>query len=103
MESGNELTAHLTSSAVVVYGIEWLKSSGWCPWITADTRTVNRIMSGIAAAAMAFGISWTYDPAVGGDIHIPMLSILIGGGYDWLKQFVMQQVIWDGVLAPKKG
>lgn len=98
MENTGELTAHITSGAMIVYGIEWAKSSGLFPWITADTKTLNRVASAVCAAAVAFGISMSYDPAVGGDIHIPSLSALAPGAYEFLKQFVIQQLVFDGVV-----
>ena len=103
METGSELTAHLTTGATVVYVLQWLKASGWVPWITADTKRLNRILSALLAAAMAVGINWTYDPT-GGTLVITGLTwwAIIGSGYEWLKQFALQQLLYDGV-AHRKG
>lgn len=102
MESGNELTAHLTTGAVAVYMIEWLKRQEWCPWLDVDTGTVNRIVSLGAAVIAVMGISFTYDPQVGGTIHIPSLAVLMAGAWEVAKQFTTQQLLWDGVVAPKQ-
>ena len=101
MEDANEITAHLTSGAVVVYGIEWLKSRGWCPWITSQTIWVNRLASASGAFAAVMGISFSYDPSVGGDIHIPAATMLVTGLWDCVKQYVMQQMIYDGVVQQR--
>jgi hypothetical protein len=98
MEQSGELTAHFTSGAMAVYAIEWLKGKSWCPWITADTKTLNRFISGAAAALAVMGISWSYDPSVGGTITLPALSLLLTGVWEWLKQFSLQQVLFDAVV-----
>lgn len=99
MENSNELIAHITSSAVIVYALEALKQWPAFRWLTADTKTLNRVISGVAAFAMAIGISGHWDPAHGGMIQIPALSVLLSGGYDWLKQMCLQQIVYDGVVA----
>lgn len=102
MDPTNDITAHLTTGAVVVYAIEWLKRAGWFKWMSADSGTVNRAVSAIAAAAMAFGISATGDAQTGWVIHVPSLAVLVAGVWEWSKQFVVQQILWDGVVAPKQ-
>lgn len=101
-ESGSELTAHLTTGAVAVYFIQWLKGQGWCPWLADHTGAANRIVSLGAAVIAVMGISFSYDPSVGGDIHIPALSVLLNGAWEVVKQFTTQQILWDGVVAPKQ-
>lgn len=69
METSAELTSHLTAGAAIVYGIQWLKDAGWFPWLTADTKTVNRLVSMALAAVAALGINWAYDASIeGGDV-----------------------------------
>ena len=101
-ESGAELTAHLTAGAAIVYGIQFLKRQGWCPWLDEHTGAANRIVSLGAAVIAVMGISFTYDPQIGGDIHIPSLSVLLNGAWEVAKQFSTQQILWDGVVAPKQ-
>lgn len=102
MESGGELTAHITSGAVIVYAIEFLKSQPSFRWLTTDTKSLSRIVSAIAAAAMAIGITGTYDWQAGGTFHVPGGMVLLAGAYDWLKQFVLQQLIFDSVVNKQK-
>lgn len=87
--------AHLTTGAVVVYLLNWIKNAGWFPWLSHDTGAINRVVSMIAAGAMAFGISATGDAQSGWVIHVPSLDLLLAGGYEWLKQFCSQQLIFD--------
>jgi hypothetical protein len=64
METSPELTAHLTTGAVVVYLLEWAKRSKFMP-ISASTTAINRTLNILFAMAMAIGINWTYDPTAG--------------------------------------
>lgn len=93
-----DITAHLTTGAVVVYVIEYLKRSQWFKWLSADSATTNRIVSGLAAAAMAFGISATGSADTGWVIHVPSLAVLMVGIWEWAKQYVLQQVLYDSVV-----
>lgn len=102
MDPTNEVMAHLTTGAVVVYAIEWLKRIPQLSWIHAESAQVNRALSAVAAAAMAFGISATGSADSGWVIHVPSLSVLVAGGWEFVKQFTVQQVIWDGVVSQKR-
>lgn len=99
----DEIATHLTSGAVVVYAIQWLKAQGWFPWLTDDTARLNRIVSAVAAAAVAFGVSWTGDASTGWTIHVPALAMLISGFVEWAKQYVLQQLIYDAVVQKAGG
>ena len=101
MEPMNDVTAHLTTGAIVVYGLEWLKRAGWCRVMTADTGALNRLVSALAAALMAFGISATGDVATGWTIHVPSLAVLVAGVWEFSKQFVVQQILYQSVIAPR--
>lgn len=90
--------AHLTTGAVVVYAIEALKRAGWFRWMHADSGTINRIVSGVAAAGMALGIQATGDASIGWVIHVPSATVLLLGVWEWAKQFVLQQLIFDGIV-----
>ena len=104
MESGNELTAHMTTGAAIVYAIQWLKQAGWFTWINADTKTINRVVSAVLAAVAAVGINWTYQADVdNGTLILTGVSwtAILGAAWEWLKQFSLQQMIFDGVVSPK--
>ena len=98
MDPSNEIMAHLTTGAVIVYSIEWLKRWPAFTWISADKGTVNRVVSAIAAAGMAFGISATGSAETGWVIQIPSLAVLASSGYEFVKQFIVQQIVYDGVV-----
>ena len=94
-----ELTAHLTTGAVVVYLIEWAKQTRLCPWLSATTPTLNRIVNLGAAGLIALGINWTYDPTMGTlVVHGLTLSGLATAAWELLKQLAVQQVLYDTVV-----
>lgn len=99
MENTGELTAHLTSGAVAVYLIEWLKSKQWFPFLTADTKTLNRLISAVTAFVAAVGIGFNYDAGAGQLVITGLTwSTILIGGWEWAKQFVLQQVLYDSVV-----
>jgi hypothetical protein len=101
MESSGELTSHLTAGAAIVYGLQWLKDAGWCPWLTSDTKTINRVLSLVLAAMASAGINFMYDASLeGGTLVIHGLSFSTVAHTLWevFKQFTAQQMIYDGVV-----
>lgn len=63
---------------------------------------LNRAVSFIAALAMALGITLTGDAATGWTAMIPPLPVLMSGAFEALKQFTTQQLIFDGIVSPKR-
>lgn len=103
-ESGSELMSHITAGGMIVYIIEGLKKSGWFPWMDFDTKRVNQLASFIMAIVAVVGISYTYDPALdGGTLIIHGLSWGAVSTMAWevCKQYMAQQLIFDGIVAPK--
>lgn len=98
-ESSGELSSHLTSGAVIVYLIEWLKRTRLAPWISDYTGTLNRVTSALLAAIAVLGITWAYDAATGDlVIHNLRLATILVFAWEWAKQFVLQQVLYDGIV-----
>jgi hypothetical protein len=99
MENPGEITAHFTSAAAIVYGIEYLKQWGAFSWITTDSKKLNRIISAIVALVVSLGITFQYNKTTG-DLIIHNLTLTtLGVLWDWAKQYLAQQVIYDGVIA----
>lgn len=97
-ETTSTVMTHLTLGAVIVYGIQYLKAAGWMPWLTADSKTLTRLVSALAALAVGFGVTGQWDPVHGGTFVIPPLSDLINGLWDTVKQFTTNQVLYDTVF-----
>lgn len=93
----------LTSAAVVVYLLQKIKQARWIPWVREQTRALNQALAIMAAGATAIGIHWTFDPAAGAlTITGLTLSGLTHGTWEWIKQVAIQQVLYDGVIEPKR-
>jgi hypothetical protein len=84
------------------YVIEVLKQSKLFPWLTAESRTLNRWLGIVIALGVSLGISAHYDGSQG--------SLLIGGlnpgdlmhnGLHALGQWAVQQYSYDSAIAPQ--
>ena len=98
MDGMSDAMSHVTAGAAVVYALQWLKKAGWCSWVTEHTTGLNRVISALAAALIAFGISASGDASSGWTITIPPLQVLALGVWEWAKQFMSQQLIFDAVV-----
>lgn len=102
MTDTNIFSTQLTSSAVVVWVIQWLKHAGWCPWITADSNTLTRTISAAAAIGTAAGIHFSFDAAAG---SLAITGLLLPNilHFLWvaLQQFVGQELIYTAVYNRK--
>ena len=99
MENPGEISAHFTTAAAAIYAIEFLKQWHAFRWLTADTKTVARVVNIVSAGLIALGISWSYD-AAHHQITIGW-GQLAGSGYEWLKQFLAQQILYDSILQKR--
>lgn len=99
----NDPMTHLTSGALVVYLLEWLKSSDrpWLGWVNRHSDGINKLLSAVAAAGITLGISLTGDSAAGWVIHIPPPPVLMAGLWGFLQQFISQQIVYAVTKAAK--
>jgi hypothetical protein len=96
------VTTQITASALVVYGLELLKNASWFPWINRSSDAVNRIVAGILAVATALGIHTKFDPQHGTLLITGLtLASVAHFGFDWLRSFVFQEMIYKGVIKPR--
>lgn len=95
-----DITAHLTTGAVIVYVLEALKRSR-LPWLTSDSKSLNRFVSAVLALAAATGIAWTYDHATTEVVIRFTAQGLLTGIWEFAKQFVTQQLIYDTAINPQ--
>ena len=95
------LGANFIVGIVVVYLLEALKRLKAVPWITQETRQLNRALSLAIAAAAAVGVHATFDPDAGAltitGLH---LRSILHGLWEWAKQAGLQQGFYDAVIAP---
>lgn len=88
-------------AGIVIYVIEWLKKSKLpiLSWIRVDTKNVNRVVSLVAAALVAGGVSWTYDHATGQLVVMNLTQAnLARVAWAIASQMVMQQIGYDVIL-----
>ena len=93
----NDVMTHVTLGALIAYGIQLLKHSR-LPWISNSTVALNRVVSLVAAIIIGLGITVTGDGDHGWTIQVPMLTVLLQGIWESGKQFLMNQMIYDGAI-----
>ena len=76
-----DMTAHLTTGAVIVYLIEALKRWPAFRWLTVSSTTLTRLLS-VTGLTLAGATT---------------------AGWEWLKQFCVQQLLYDGVIQKAGG
>lgn len=99
-----ELLSQLTSSAMVIYFLQTLKKSSWFPWLTAETKTLNRLVGFLGAGLTAVGIHFAFDVQQG-QLLITGLTFsgLLHGAWHWAQQYALQQLAYDAAVASKGG
>jgi hypothetical protein len=98
--------SQLTSAAIVVYLLQYLKKTAWYPKFAAavpmDAAHVHRLVSAAGALLSAVGvhIAFTGDVATGWHFAgtIPPLHEIVHSAWDWAQQFALNQLTYDAVL-----
>ena len=93
----NDVMTHITLGAAIAYGIQLLKHSR-LPWISNQTVVLNRVVSVLSAVIVGLGITVTGDGDHGWTAHIPMVSVLLQGSWESVKQFLVNQLLYDGAI-----
>lgn len=102
MENTGEIMTHVTTGAVAVYAIEWAKRTPLLSWVHADTKALNRALSGLLAVVAAVGIGWSYDSATGTLVVNGLTwGAIVATGWEAVKQFVLQQILFDTTINRK--
>lgn len=91
----NVLLTHITTSAVTVAFLNWLKSTSLFPWINSEKPRLLRTIAVLLAGVKAVGITYTWNPSdhtlvIGG----LTLSIIAAGVWHWLQSFAVQELIY---------
>ena len=89
----------LVALAVAVMAWRWhLSADDARVRFATDTRT-DPMLLGCAAAVAVIGITWAYDAKTGDlVIHGLTFSSILLLAWEWAKQFVLQQVLYDGIV-----
>lgn len=97
----NIIMTQFTYSAVVVWGMQRLKSASWFPLLQAGQAKLSRSVSVIAAFFGHAGISYVWDPSIDASgmrhlaIAIPTLWGAVLLMWHWLGQYVMQEMVYQ--------
>jgi hypothetical protein len=96
------LLVNVVLAGLVTYVVEFIKRASWFPWMTAQTKTVNRWVSFVLAGALAIGITVDWNSAQGVLVIGGLTWANIGHGlFEWAKQWMMQQAWYDKVVQTK--
>lgn len=97
------LGANFVVGIVVVYVLETVKRVRAIPWVTQETRKLNRALSLAMAAAAAVGVHFNFDPDAGVlTIAGLQLSSIVHGVWEWVKQASLQQFTYDVAVQPHR-
>jgi len=94
----------VASAGLITYLIEWAKKSALVPWLTANDKTILRVVNAASALALAVGLHWVYNAdARQLVIDIPTVGTVVFGLWEWGKQWALQQMAYDGVVNKAAG
>jgi hypothetical protein len=92
----NLAMTELTSSAIVVFAIQKLKSAKWFPWIEAGKKTGSRVASVIGATMTAIAVNYSWNPQTRViSIAIPTLGVFLLACWHWLNHFATQELMYQ--------
>jgi len=99
MPVSTELPGLITTSAITVALIQWVKNTKWIPFVNQHSSTVNRIVGWCAAFVTAAGLHYTWDAGTGTltltNLHL--INILHAAG-DTTKSYAFQWLIYKGIV-----
>jgi hypothetical protein len=93
----------ISAGAVAVFVIQKLKGWSALPWISHWTPVVNRIVAVISAFLTAVGVHFAYS-AVDHTLMISGLTLtgILGMAWVWIKQFALQEYIYQSAANRTK-
>ncbi len=96
---GSELGTQATVAALVSFGLQWLKTSKYFPWITTETEKLNRWLAIVIAFLSGFGIYATWDHGT-----VSITGLTAANAYHALvrciQQWTFQQAAYRTIVAP---
>jgi hypothetical protein len=98
MDSNIVLTT-ITSSALFVLIIQWLKSSRWFPFLQHGQKLASRIASILFATAGSIGVGYVWNPA-GRQLILTLPTVWGAVVALWhiANHFATQEIIYQGTI-----
>ncbi len=104
------LLSHVTNSALVVYGLEWLKGTEryqkLCKAVPIADEKVSVFMSAVGAFAASVGMHGAVEGSAALGWHlaltIPPLWAIFHAVWDWGQQMAMNQIVFAIAVQQKK-
>lgn len=100
MGDANIVLTTITSSAMFVLLIQWLKNAKWFPFLQHGAKWASRCASIILAFIGKIGVSYTWDPAhrtlaLAG---IPTIMGLLTMLWQVANHYALQEIIYQGAV-----
>ncbi len=103
------ILSHLTNSALVVYGLQFLKGTTSYRKFAAAMPMADNKVHVLMSALGAFGTAAGMHGAVGGSslagwtltLAIPPLWVVFHGLWDWAQQFALNQIMYSIAVQQK--
>jgi hypothetical protein len=97
----NIVVTHVTTAAVSVAFINWLKKSPWFPWITQERTNAMRVVAYVTAGIGTIGIRYAWNPSTRVlSFDIPTLSAMLGLLVAYVKGFAFQELAYQSTKRP---
>jgi hypothetical protein len=98
------LLGHMSTSAIVVWLIQWAKKCPWISWVTQDTPGRARAIAIVLAGIKTVGIQFTWNPDSRQAVFvIPTLAVAGGIALHWFSSFVLQEWMYHVARAATNG
>lgn len=95
----NVAMTEFTSSALVVFLMQKLKTASWFPLIQEGRVWINRGISIGSAAFVAIGVNYTWSPESRGLlITLPTLTAALIGLWHWLNQYALNETLYRATI-----
>ena len=96
----NIVLTTITSSAMFVLLIQWLKNAKWFPYLRSGAKWASRIASIALAFLGHIGVSYTWDPANRSFAltNIPTLIGLLTMLWHVANHYALQEIIYQGAV-----
>lgn len=97
----------LTINLVSAFIIEKVKGSRFVPFITQETKSLNRLIASFVSLAATVGVHFaTNNPSSG--VYVITVSGLtatsvLHAGFDWLKSYIGQEIVYQKLLKNGNG